>query len=150
MSVAPRLSRMWESEFRGLASLTFAWKTRNWPVPLVQNRDERDSFYDCVKPSAASTMNQPPSLLESMHRAPGPHPIPFTFAILSPPPPQPSQRWTSRRWAPLRQGLARSKVGGSTFQLEFYSRHSSSTPRFPPALLRLQRPPPPRPSPAYN
>lgn len=50
---------------REFASLTFAWKTRNWLVPLVQDRDERDSFYDCVKLSAASTMNQPPSLLSS-------------------------------------------------------------------------------------
>lgn len=78
---------MRQREFRRPASLTFAWKTRNWLAPLVQDRDERDSFYDCVKLSAASAMNQPPSPNESMYRA-GLYPLlfPFTFArILSPP-----------------------------------------------------------------
>lgn len=64
---------------REFASLTFAWKTRNWLVPLVQDRDERDSFYDCVKPSAASTMNQPPSSCQ----VDAPRSLPYPSSSLS-------------------------------------------------------------------
>lgn len=56
-SPEPRFARPWLSRGRRVTG----WSAR----VRIQDRDRRDSFYGCVMPSAATTMNQPPLFFSS-------------------------------------------------------------------------------------
>jgi len=75
-------------------------RVTGWPARArIQDRDRRDSFYGCVRPSAASAMNQPPPLLLVPSRCtavspshpthPPIPPLPSSRSLLTPESPSP-------------------------------------------------------------